>query len=247
MNILQADHSTLTLDQWNLLSNLSHCYDDHAGLSIGQTYMSDQYNLPPRCRFKSASIIHLYQRIIEGAQSLYTHNKDFLALCADDRSLLLQNTSGLTACLCMNFIGYKIQLMSYPAYFDALEMICTAKIASIGRRLALRLNFDLVVMKLFLAIASFSTYRLVGYFNDSPKNLTNVKDIQRIQDEYIEITWRYLLYKFDHQQAVKSFSELLRCIFLTNSAVALSEEIRWFHEKVDLISKKTEESLSLHD
>ena len=247
LNLLRTDQSTLTVDQWNLLSNLSHCFDDHAGLSIGQQYMSKQYNLPPRFRYKSTSIIQLYQMIIDGTEFLHKNNRDFLSLCAEDRPILLQNTSGLMACLCMNFIGYKIELMNYPAYFDALEIICTAQIASIGRCLSFRLNFDLPVMKLFLAIFSFSTYRFVGYFNDCSKNWTNIQDILRIQDRYIEATWLYLLYKYDHERAVKSFSDFIRCIFLMNSAFAISQEIQWFHEKVDSMSKKTEESLSLND
>ena len=247
MNLLRTDQSTLTVDQWNLVSNLSHCFDHHAGLTVGEQYMSEQCNLPPKFRFKSTSIMQLYGMLIDGTQSLYKNNGDFLSLCPDDRSLLLHYTLPHVASLTSNFIGYKIQLMSYDAYFDTVTIMCTAQITTIARRLSSRLDFDLVILKLLLAIFSFSTFRCIGHMNNSPKNLTNIQEILRIQDAYVEVTWRYLLYKYDHQQAVKCFSDFVKCIFLINDAFVLKEKLKWFNGIVDCVAKKTEESLSLID
>ncbi|CAF5191264.1 unnamed protein product, partial [Rotaria sp. Silwood1] len=57
LNLLQSDQSTLTVDQWNLISNLSHCYNEHSGLSIGENFMCQQNKLPLKLRFKSAPVI----------------------------------------------------------------------------------------------------------------------------------------------------------------------------------------------
>ena len=247
MNLLRTDQSTLTVDQWNLVSHLSNCFDHHSGLTVGEQYMSEQYNLPPRFRFKSASIIQLYGMLIDGTQSLYKNNGDFRSLCPDDRSILLHSTLPHMASLTTNFIGYKIQLMSYDAYFDAVEIMTNPQITTIARRLSLRLDFDLVILKLLLAIFSFSTFRCIGHMNNSSKNLTNIQEILRIQDTYVEVTWRYLLYKYDHQQAVKCFSDFIRCVFIMNDGLAISQEIEWFSGRVDSLEKKTEESFSLND
>ena len=68
----------------------------------------------------------------------------------------------------------------------------------------------MIVMKLFLAILSFSTYRCTAYPDISRDILSNIQEVLRIQDTYIEITWRYLLYKYVYQQAVKCFSDFIR-------------------------------------
>ena len=105
MNLLRIDQSTLAVDQWHVLSNLSNCFDHHSGLYIGEQYMSEQSNLPPRFRYKSASIIELYLMFIDGTQSIYKNNGDFLSLCSDDRSLLLLSTLPEVAGVTTNFIS----------------------------------------------------------------------------------------------------------------------------------------------
>ncbi|CAF4328386.1 unnamed protein product, partial [Rotaria sordida] len=46
LNLLRSDHSTLTIDQWNLISNLSHCYDEYGGILLGEHYIREQNLLP---------------------------------------------------------------------------------------------------------------------------------------------------------------------------------------------------------
>ena len=247
MNLLRADQSTLTVDQWNLLSNLSHCYDGHAGFSIGEQYMFGQNNLPHKLRFKSATIEQLFHVLLDATQPLYKNNRDFLSLSADDRSVLLGTTLTFTASISTNFIFYKIRLMEHSAYYDAVQMMTSTNLVPIAKRFPARLNFDVNVMKLFLAILSFSTFRCIAYPHSSSDNLSNIQEIVRIQDRYIEITWRYLLYTYDHERAVKSFSDFIRCIFVVNEGVVEAQEHHWYQETIDSIAEKTEQSLSLND
>ena len=247
MNLLRSDQSTLTVDQWNLLSNLCHCYDDYAGLSIGEQYMSQQNSLPPRLRFKSASVIQLYQMTLDAGQSLYKNNRDFLSLSADDRSILLHSTSPYTGSVSSNFIVCQIRLVESPTYYDTLEMITSETIVSMMKRLLpTRMNFDVIVVKLFLAILSFSTIGCSIYSNNSSGNLSNIQEVLRIQDRYIELTWRYLLYKCDYEQAVKCFSDFISCIFLTTEAVVEARDVEWFTNTIDSIAQKTEQTLSFN-
>ena len=247
MNLLRADQSTLTVDQWNLLVNLSHCYDDHTGLSFGEQYMSEQHNLPPKLRFKISSILELFQLVLDTTQSLYKNNEDFLSLSTNDRSILLHGTLLRTASISSNFIAYKIQLLNEPAYFDAIQVISPAGLVSVVRRLSQRLNFDMTVMKLFLAILSFSTFRYTIYPNSSSANFSNIQQILGIQDRYIEVTWRYLLYKYDHEQAVKYLSDFIRCIFIVNEGIVEAENIQWFTGILDSVTQKAEQNLIYSD
>ena len=237
----------MNVDQWNLISNLSHCYDDHAGLAIGEQYMSQQNSLPHRFRFKSASILQLYQMTFDGAQSLYANNGDFRSLCANDRSILLHSTLSCTASISSNFILCKIQLMEQSAYFDAMELITSAYLVTFARRLPQRLKFDVIVMKMLLAILSFSTFRYTVYPSTSSGNLSNVQEILCIQDRYIDLTWRYLLFTYDQEQAVKCFSDFIRCVFVVNEGIVQLENVQWFTEDIDSLTEKVEQVLSVND
>ncbi|CAF4222834.1 unnamed protein product, partial [Rotaria sordida] len=180
LNLLQSDQSMLTIDQWNLLSNLSHCYDEHSGLSIGERFMLEQNALPLKLRFKKEEIKKLIQITLDRSQLLYKNNQDFLSLSADDRSILFHTTFTHTAHLSADMINYKIQLMNYPAYFHVIEMLTNPSLMPVVRRIADRLDFDMIIMKLFLVILSFSTTRYTVYSNTPPVNLSNIKEILRI-------------------------------------------------------------------
>ncbi|CAF4104279.1 unnamed protein product, partial [Rotaria sordida] len=165
LNLLQSDQSMLTIDQWNLLSNLSHCYDEHSGLSIGEHFMLEQNALPLKLRFKKEQIKKLIQISLDKCQSLYKNNRDFLSLSIDDRSVLLHSTFTHTAHLSANFIIYKTQLLNYPTYINIVEMLTHPGLVSATKPIADQLYFDMIIMKLFLVILSFSTTRYTVYSN----------------------------------------------------------------------------------
>ncbi|CAF1321192.1 unnamed protein product [Rotaria sordida] len=246
LNLLQSDQSILTIDQWNLLSNLSHCYDEHSGLSIGEHFMLEQNALPLKLRFKKEPIKKLIQITLDRSQLLYKNNQDFLSLSADDRSILFHTTFTHTAHLSADMINYKIQLMNYPAYFHVIEMLTNPSLMPVVRRIADRLDFDMIIMKLFLVILSFSTTRYTVYSNTPPVNLSNIKEILRIQDTYIEITWRYLLYKYNFERSVICLSDLIRCFCAIHEAIVKVHDIPWPAETISSIVQQTEETLTLN-
>ncbi len=247
MNLLQSDQSALTNNQWSLLSNLSHCYDDHSGLSIGEQFMTEQYLLPPKLRFKSTLMIEFIQRTLHESQLLYKNNRDFLALSADDRSILLHNTLKHIGSLSSNFIIYKVRLMDCPTYFDAIGSISHPRIIDCAKHVATRLDFDMIIMKLFLAILSFSTSSYTVYSNSPPVNLSNIKSVLHIQNTYIELLWQYLLYKYNFKQAVECLSELIRCFFAIHAAAVVTHDIQWLTETIHSLVQQTEQTFSLDD
>ncbi|CAF1030239.1 unnamed protein product [Rotaria sordida] len=247
LNLLRSDQSTLDVDQWNLISNLSHCYDEHSGLSIGQTYMHEQNKLPHKLRYKCASVSELYQMMFNDAQLLYKNNRDFRCLSADDRSILLHSTLSHTVTLSSNFILFKIGLMNYPAYYDAVGIISHPSVISVAQRLASRLDVDIIAMKLFLAILSVSTVNYTVYSNIHPVNLSNIKQILDIQDRYIELAWRYLCYKYNHKETVKYFSNFIRLFITLTEGIVISQDVQWFTDAIDSVVQRTKQAVSIDD
>ncbi len=243
MNLLRSDQSTLSVDQWSLLSSLSHCYDEHSGLLIGERFMNEQNLLPPMMRFRDTPMIEFIQKTLYESQLLYRSNQDFISLSADDRSILLHNTFKHVASLSSNFIIYNVRFMDYPAYYNAVEIISHSNVAPVAKRIANRLDFDMMIMKLFLVILSFSTINYTVYSNTSPVNLSNIKEVLRIQDTYIELLWQYLLYKYNFEKTVKCLSELIRCFFAVHEAVVKTNDLQWLTNTIDSIVEQTELAL----
>ena len=208
--------------------------------------MSEQTNLPHKLRFKCASMLQLFEMISGEAASLYKNNRDFLSLSPNDRSLLLHHTLMLTATISSNFIFYKIRLIDQPAFPYVVQSIASRSEVSVVRNLFEQLDFDVIIMKLFLVILSFSTFRYTVYPSTSSANLSDVRQILHIQDTYIELVWRYLLHKYGDQIAVKCFSDFIRCFFVVNAALADAYQMQWFAETIDSVIQKTEKVLPLN-
>ncbi|CAF5054902.1 unnamed protein product [Rotaria sp. Silwood1] len=59
-NLLQSDQSTITLDQWNLLSNLVHCFDENSGYTLVESFIEEQNRLPLKLRFKYSLVYDFF-------------------------------------------------------------------------------------------------------------------------------------------------------------------------------------------
>ncbi|CAF1178889.1 unnamed protein product, partial [Rotaria sordida] len=233
LNLLRSDQSTLAIDQWNLISNLSHCYDEYSGILLGEHYIREQNLLPLKLRFKSASMIEFFQILLDTSQSIYKNNQDFLSLSEYDRSILLHST----------FI-YTSILGGQPA---TIELIGNPNAAAANKRIAKRMDFDMITMKLFLAIISFSTIRCTIYSNTPLENLSKIKKILDIQNKYIELLWRYLLYKYNFERSVICLSNLIRCLFAINEALAEAYDFQWYTDTIDSLVQQTQQTLNFND
>ncbi|CAF1087983.1 unnamed protein product [Rotaria sordida] len=247
LNLLRSDQSTLAIDQWNLISNLSHCYDEYSGILLGEHYIREQNLLPLKLRFKSASMIEFFQILLDTSQSIYKNNQDFLSLSEYDRSILLHSTFIYTSSLSANSIHYQIGLFNCPAFYTTIELIGNPNAAAANKRIAKRMDFDMITMKLFLAIISFSTIRCTIYSNTPLENLSKIKKILDIQNKYIELLWRYLLYKYNFERSVICLSNLIRCLFAINEALAEAYDFQWYTDTIDSLVQQTQQTLNFND
>jgi hypothetical protein len=247
LNLLRSDQSILTLAQWNLLSNLTHCYDEYSGLSLAQDYLREQNYLPSKIRFKIASVDKLFTSILSGTRDLYEKNVDFTSLCSHDRFILLHNTMKYVTGLGFCFIEYHTRLLDNPVLYISAERIYGSQALDNGIRAIDHLEFDNTFTKLVLALLAFSTFNYTYYKNIPAVNLTNIKAVLYMQDMYTELTWNYLIYKYDHERAVLCFSNLIRYLFLLNDAIVQAVEGEHYNNMIDSFVKKTEETLILSD
>lgn len=72
-------------------------------------------------------------------------------------------------------------------------------------------------------------------FNDT----LDAKGIRTIQDQYTELAWRYLLHRYDHQQAVHCFSNPIRVLCPLHQSFT-SVEDNGHYQMVDSLVQQTE-------
>ncbi|CAF2457322.1 unnamed protein product [Rotaria sp. Silwood2] len=244
-NLLQSDQSTLSLDQWNRLSNLVHCFDENSGSAFVEHFLEEQNRLPLKLRFKYASVNEFFKLIMSKVQIAFEKNCDFLSLSRHDRTALLRSTVEYTSSFGGMFIIWQYKLFDYPPFYKSVEMIFQPSASIFTKRVIDQLDPDNTFIKLILSILAFSTIHYTVYRKDVDINLTNIKATLPIQDMYTDLAWRYLLYKYGHHQAVIRFSNLLRCLLAVTEAVVEAHEGQQFTDIIDSVVEQTEHALSL--
>ncbi|CAF3103978.1 unnamed protein product [Rotaria sp. Silwood2] len=244
-NLLESDQSTLSIDQWNLLSNLVHCFDENSGYALVERFIEEQNRLPLKLRFKYPSVCEFFMLLKGKVQIVFEKNRDFLSLSRYDRTTLLRTTLEYTTSIGGMFTLRQYKLFDYPPFYKSAEMIFQPSAAIFTKRVIDQLDPDNTFIKLVFAILTFSTINYTIYRKNVHTNFINITQTLLVQDMYTDVTWRYLLYKYGYHQAVIRFSNLLRCLFTVTAAVVEAHESEKFTEMIDSVIEQTEQTLCL--
>ena len=181
------------------------------------------------------------------SQLTFERNRDFLSLSLADRSLLLRHTVKYTSTLGTIFTVREGHLFDSSSFSKAMNLVFRPSTTIWMARAVEQLNLvDSIWMKLVVAIIAFSTFtsslsKSTVFINDS-----TARRISCVQDNYIELAWRYLRHKHNDQQTVLCFSSLIRCLFLVNQTIREAEETQLFAEIIGCVVQATEQLWQLN-
>lgn len=183
------------------------------------------------------------QIFASNVQHLYTKNADFLSLPASTRSILIRRTMLAVASLSCCFLANTSQLLSNAAFFQTMALTYGSTSSHYGQLTAERLDRDVIFVKLILSLMIFSTFDYsMDFSKDDQTGFLDVKSLVHIQDRYVELTWRYLVHRYDEQRAVQCFSNLVRSLFTLQSSLACVEAEQYYR-MIDYLVQQTETSL----
>lgn len=100
------------------------------------------------------------------------------------------------------------------SYLHDLDAFLNSMIKKYGKRTmdiytwAMKcINSEIVLVKLCMSLHAF--YENTGcYYSSAENDLTNPINIFEVQSNYAEITWKYLLCHYTHEEAAKRFLNL---------------------------------------
>ncbi|CAM4947978.1 unnamed protein product [Rotaria socialis] len=247
-NRVQSAQPTLSINDWNLLSNLTQCYDELSGFSLVQDFMREQNSLPPKTRYKRTPVSQLILSLICRSQLFYENNTHFISVCSHDRSILVHNSmkyiGSLGACF---IILHNNDLLNNLIFYKSAENFYRFNTLASTVRILNQLDFDSTFLKLALAILVFSTFNYTYYNNLAPVELLDIKTILHIQNIYAELTWEYLTCKYNHKQAVMYISTFIRCLFFLNDAIIDAIEIKQYKDMIDSVIQQAKETIKLYE
>ena len=242
MSLLNHDRSTLTVDEWGLLSNVVHAYDEQNLAVRTQWRFKEQSSLPAKLRSKPTSTLELIGLYFEAMQPFIERAPHFHSATSDIRKTIVRNN--------MHGIGAFNSLLAAAeanVYDNENHVLICNDIYGIeyvaeSYRVMKRIEPNRTLVKLLLVVLAFSSncsivsYDRSGDFASTP----TVYMLHMIQNQNLFVTmlWKYLLYQYGHAGAVRRFDCMIKNYLDTlNRMNANVSTIHW--QMIDDIVEKT--------
>ncbi|CAF2637965.1 unnamed protein product [Rotaria sp. Silwood2] len=235
LNLLERDQSLLTIDQWILLSNLIHSYDEHNALAVVKKFATNINHLHPKLRYKidSATTIEVSTIICQSSETFVQSNHDINSLPVHDRSIVLRGAVDNISCLGGPWILRQSELIENSAFRNGLEITYGSIPYQLTLKVISSLDQNMDLIKLTLSLFAFCTSNCTVFGkNASFLFLTDMKSVLNIQNIYAEAIWKYLLYKYAFEESVIRFSHLIESIL---AAITVRTHLQTVNSHTDVI------------
>ncbi|CAF4625090.1 unnamed protein product, partial [Rotaria sp. Silwood2] len=246
LNLLQSDQSLLTTNQWTLLSNLCNCYNE-SNMILWSQRLIDKYDILQSNYVSFTALIeeHL-ESIYETAGAYLRFNDDLRHLSSDDRSIMLRSAADNVSCMSGAFIMQYCNLYGLDTYLKAMNVKYGQRTVDLTTRTRKFIDPDVVLVKLSISLFAFSENSCC-YYSNLLDDLTNPIHILEIQNKYADVTWKYLLYKYGHYDAMKRFLNLILWLSSMNVLAVHGQSVTTHVKDLDSIIKQTELTLKLNE
>ena len=248
---MENDRSLLTNSEWTLFSNVIHAYDTY---SLTPTLDCILKKLSTSCldkiNFDNHNVLEVANRSFASMRSFVSSTPDFQVLSINeqqslfDRNLLgISSVSSNVSFRHVNFLDNSICSNSFTQLYghETIKQIkCFIK----------QLDLDSTLFKLMLLIMAFSSNCLIVDVHKNFRNDGLIFGTFRLygsQNVYIELLWKYMLYRYGYQETVIRFSNIVKCVLSKLKQVAsLYINNAILHDYVDELTVKTRKALIIN-
>lgn len=233
----------MTNEELWLVDKLVRYYDHQHQIDLVKSFLQQQSSLPSKLRFKYEDTFNLVNAFSSEIESLFEKNPDFRWLTKDDRCILLERTLKHLMFLSSVFTFKGLDLYEDPHFCQALVNVYGRSSVSNAVITSSLFNSDMTVVKLMFSILMFSTIEYIDERSMATNHLSNPGLIQRIQNQYLEILWKYLNHRYSLEHAVRSFSNIVRCVLSSMNSLCSALKHRNVRENVNCLNKQAIERL----
>lgn len=214
MNLLYHDQSLLTVDEWNLLSNIIHAYDEQNLVIRVQCSLKEQSALPLKIRSKQINTLQLVGSFYSVMQPFLERSPWFGNLPRDIRRMIIHNNLSGTGSLNATFASIDANLFDDELYVNNCEEIYGKDYVTENLRLFARMEPNRNLLKILLMTLTFSNSCSVITLEHSshwmPISTFHSYHLLTIQNVFVTMLWKYLVYQYGSDGAVRCFVRLIK-------------------------------------
>lgn len=202
--------------QWIYLRNIVNLYNNQSSVRHIRQLSSLQAREPMKIRLKMAPhyfldiIGSLYQSVLY----FITVLPEYRSIPWEDRCILIERNLPSIGAFNGILLFRDADLPSSPVFSNGLSGIYGSSIAEIAIRIGKHAEQDAMIIKMFLPVLLFSTSFHVSYSDQMQKNrfLISPQRLFYIQNLYLDMIFKYLIYRFGYVDASLRFSTMIKTI-----------------------------------
>ena len=243
----QNDHSLLSDNEWKLLSNIIHAYDETNIISNTTDLLQRQSTIIPKIRSKPSVIFDIIKPFYSLIYLLIERTPYFHQSSVDTWKDLVRWNSKVFGTVNSFFIMRETHAMNYPAFQNGCLMIYDYKTMMDFSQFTLRLESNSVLVKIILYILAFSTNSSVVIYDPSEQiNSSEINSLIffRIQNLFINLLWKYLVHQDDTIAAVRWLNTFTK--YILDLLLCINEQTTTVHfDIVNMLNKQMIHSLTV--
>lgn len=206
---------------------------------------------PMHLDFDISPVLSLFTQFYTSTESFVSCSADFQTLTlAEKQSLYGRNLHGVLN-LFATFVFYTAGMFAGSANERILASVYDVHTYQRTKRISSQLEFDPTVVKLMLFILAFSSNcYMVDMHENTQRDALMLGTFRLLgsQNRYIEILWRYMLYRYEYMEAAKRLLTLVKSVL---DLLAMSSEVhqtnKIHQDFVEEVTVLAEESLTQHE
>lgn len=226
-----------------------HIYDEQHCIPQFRSVFDEISTLPLKCRSKPSRIYNLINQLHNGVQPLAEHSVDLRSLPVDARRAAAKHNMYNSGSINALFLFRELDLYNNPAFMDVSRGFYTDDIVMQFSRNSHDCDPNGTLIKIYLFVLIFSSNCSIVMYDPQEDLHTMASSIHlvEIQNVYVTTLWKYLIYLYGHDEAVRRFTALVQRLLniLYVAELILNNTIH--NQVIDALIADTERSLVVQE
>ena len=239
----------MTGEQWNLLSNIIHTYDAANSLQGLKTLFNLEPSVPIKMRVKTTFMRDYTQQCLATVDPIIKQSPHFQSLSPDARRTSITRNICWLSFIQSVLLSFQVDFLKDPRL--TLSLIGTYGLDVFEKAIHIYQGIDQneTIQKLMFFVSTFYSNSSTVTFDSSSyiSSTTASIDLVRVQDIYVTVLWKYLLYQYGFAGAVHHVSALMRTMLDSFWLLDRLDASELYEEAIIVTTKEMENSLVIHD
>ncbi|CAF3482076.1 unnamed protein product [Rotaria sp. Silwood1] len=244
------DPSSINKYEWTLLSNVIHAHDTFSTIpQIRRTIENLSVPLSFNMSYNVSDVLEIIILMYTSMKSFISSSPDFRILTINEQcSLFERNLHGIVALYSAHYFR-TTGIIDTPKCLQAFSIVYGSEMMRQAKHINQQLDPDSTVIKLMLIVLAFSSNCFVVVNKEKPLLDSLLNGTFRLfgsQNVYIELLWKYLIYRYGYYESVIRFSRLIGLVLnLVKYSVVLYTNNEFYYQLVNEILAQMKQSFTM--